>query len=105
MPRFNLYQGVKGQLVGHPRAGLGNRRFVCQSRLADPPAGCEFHECFEPIAEVHEEHAMLRKAVNAGALKVLNKRPVEARTHAEATAVLAPASPEPKKADGKKGSN
>lgn len=137
MPRFNLYKGVKGKLVGHPRAKLGQRLFVCQQRLpscADcfdalrsddeakcgvcdcctarrktdaPPkeCDCEFVDRFVPIAEVHEEHAMLRKAVKAGELKLLNKTPCVAKTHAEASAALLQQSPSLAKTSGKKGSS
>ena len=141
MPRYNLYQGVKGKLVGHPRASLGQRLFVCQRRLpscADcfdalcseseaksgvcsccvarrltdaPPkeCTCEFVDRFVPTAEVHAEHAMLAKAVKAGDLLKLNKKPCVAKTQAEASAVLLPKSSGPApalaKTGGKKGSS
>ncbi len=134
MPRFNLYQGVKGKLVGHPRATLGQRLFVCQQRLPScvdcsmplrteaaaktgkcekcPPkqeCECEFCDRFEPTTEVHAEHAMLAKAVKASDLLKLNKTPCIAKTHAEASAALLPPSADPTptlaKVGGKKGSN
>lgn len=100
MPRYSLYEGVKGQLAPHPAARIASRRHPGMSRrpLAEGEVFESLVDLYEPCQEVFEVHKCLTRAVETGSLKLV-AGPVVAKDHTEALAKLqaAPvAAPKPK---------
>jgi len=89
MPRYSLYEGVKGRLCPHPAAELASRRHPGMKRvpLAEGEVLGNLCDLYEPIQEVHEAHRCLDKAVKSGHLTKLDG-PIVAKNHTEAIAKL-----------------
>lgn len=99
MPRYSLFEGVPGYLCAHPSARAGSRRHPGMRRreLAEGEDFVALVDLYEPLAEVHEEHRCLAKAVAAGHLKRL-AGPVVAKDVAAALELLKPVAPAKPKA-------
>lgn len=111
MPRYSLFEGVKGVLCPHPRAALNSRRHPGMKRvpLADGEVIGQraLADLYEPCVEVFEEHRCLAKAVAAGHLKRLTG-PVVADDITDAMAKLGVGpklAPAPKPKASKDGGN
>ena len=89
MPRYSLYEGVKGQLAPHPAARIASRRHPGMSRrpLAEGEVFESLVDLYEPCQEVFEVHKCLTRAVETGSLKLV-AGPVVAKDHVEALAKL-----------------
>jgi len=89
MPRYSLYEGVKGHLCPHPAARIGSRRHPGMKRrpLAEGEAFESLVDLYDPTQEVFEVHKCLTRAVDTGSLKQL-AGPVIAKNHAEAAEKL-----------------
>ena len=91
MPRYSLYEGVKGFLCPHPAALIASRRHPGMKRrpLAEGEEFENLCDLYDPVLEVYADHKCLSRAVAAGHLKRL-KGPVVAKNPAEAVAALMP---------------
>jgi len=89
MPRYSLYEGVKGHLAPHPAARIASRRHPGMSRrpLGEGEVFESLVDLYEPVVECFEVHKCLTRAVETGSLKLV-AGPVVAKDHAEALAKL-----------------